>query len=99
MKKIVFCLLAIGMTTFANASNVKIEPVKPLPIKKELKLKVKKTETKLTKEDVVKDDELKTVTCWGWNAQNVFTSYSYSCFFCWGGSNNGCMSEGGLSAD
>lgn len=99
MKKIVFCILAIGMTTFASALNVKIEPVKPLPVKKELKLKVKKTETKPTKEDVVKADELKMVTCWGWNDSGVFTSHNYSCFFCWGGSNNGCMREGGLVAD
>ena len=97
MKKIVFCLLAIGMTAFASASNVKPVPVKPVPVKKEAFVKAKKITVKKSVALTVKEEEFKTVKCWGWDSSGHYSSHDYSCFFCWGGSHNGCMAEGGLN--
>ena len=41
MKKFIFCLLAIGMTVFASASNLKVSKFKTAIINKEKVLKTK----------------------------------------------------------
>ena len=103
MKKFLLCLLAIGMTAFASASNVNIEPVKPAPIKKEVTVKVKKnvitknsvisiTKNVVANNVVVNSDEVTTCTCYA-IIGGIRGSHSYSCFFCWGGCMTHCNSE------
>ena len=43
MKKFIFCLLAIGMTVFASASNLKISPSRSILIKKGVTLQNKES--------------------------------------------------------
>ena len=93
MKKIVFCLLAISMTAFASASNVK-----PVPVKKEAYAKVKKTAVKkLIISSIISDKEFKRVFCAGYSADGSYASGYYDCFFCWGGSHDGCLKANGLT--
>ncbi|CAH0334649.1 hypothetical protein FVB9288_00242 [Flavobacterium sp. CECT 9288] len=94
MKKIVFCLLAVGMTAFASASTGEIgKPVKET-VRKEIvsKKKLEKLKTVEVKEEV------KTVKCTlytGVTTSNPsgWETFEYSCFFCWGGSENGCLAS------
>ena len=85
MKKIVFSLLAIGVMTFANATESNVGKKK---LKQQKKEAVSKKEQK-----AVSQEEDKKVFCAIWDGDS-WEAYSYSCFFCWGGSHNGCIAEG-----
>ena len=43
MKKVIFCLLAIAMASFASASNVNLKSVKSALIKKEVTVEIGKS--------------------------------------------------------
>ncbi|CAM3800972.1 hypothetical protein FLGE108171_15430 [Flavobacterium gelidilacus] len=80
MKKLIFSLVATAMISsfgFANSG----EPIKE---KKEVK-----TESKTSKENNQNVEEVKTATCSATIGGSTYT-LEYSCFFCWGGADNGC---------
>ena len=79
MNKKLFTLVALGMLTLASAANEKTET-------KEIEKSKKESSAKEKNED-------KTVNCSIWDGNN-WVSHSYSCFFCWGGSQNGCIADG-----
>lgn len=90
------------MTAFASASTGEIgKPVKQT-VRKEIvsENKQKKLVTVEVKEEV------KTVTCTLYTGVTTtnpsgWETFEYSCFFCWGGSRNGCLAaaaeESGLA--
>jgi hypothetical protein len=78
MKKIFFTLVVLGMLTVASAANEKTET-------KEIEKPKKETSAKEKNED-------KTLSCSIWDG-NSWVTHEYSCFFCWGGSTNGCIAE------
>ena len=81
MKKFVFSLLAIASFSFASATEIKTgEPIKEKPASA---ITVAKNET------VKETEELKSVTCEA-VIDGVYYSTTYTCFFCWGGSDKGC---------
>lgn len=79
--------MAIAMFSFANATEIKTgEPVKEKVV----------TEIATVENEQVKEkEELKTVEC---TLIDPFTDelyvHTYSCFFCWGGSQNACLADG-----
>lgn len=81
MKKIVFSLVAIAMVSFASATEIKTgEPVKEKVV----------TESTVEKHETAKETEgLKVVSCDA-TINGIYVSTTYSCFFCWGGADNGC---------
>lgn len=85
MRKIILALLLMfSVFTFANTPPSEVNQ----------KVNVETLEKKAVEiVDSFKIDETKTVQC------VIFVDgepeiYEYSCFFCWGGSMNGCMAEG-----
>lgn len=85
MKKLVFSLVAMAAFSFANATEIKTgEPVKETE-KKEI--------VTVENEPVKETEELKTVTCTVLDRDGNWHVHSYSFFFCWGGSQNGCIAN------
>jgi hypothetical protein len=86
MKKFVFSLLAIGMMSFSASAAEGTVGKKIEPAKKET---VSKKKQKAVKKAALKNEEIKTVVC-EVSVGGVMHYGTYSCFFCWGGSANGC---------
>lgn len=78
-------------------ASTKIKPVKPEAFKKELIVKKKKSTIKKSISSIITNEEFKRVFCSGYAADGTFSSGYYDCFFCWGGSHNGCLSANGLT--
>ncbi len=73
--------MAITMFSFASATEIKTgEPTKD---------KAKVEIVTLENEPVKETEVLKTVTCDA-TINGIYVSTTYSCFFCWGGSEKGC---------
>lgn len=72
--------MTIGMMTVASASNGEVVKKIIIPAKTEIVVKQKM-------------EDIKTVTCTVYSGQGAtgWSTYSYSCFFCWGGSRDGCI--------
>ena len=85
MKKLVFSLIAIGMMTVASASNGEVVKKIIIPAKTEIVVKEK-------------IEEVKTVTCTIY-VNGHWVNHTYSCFFCWCGAMNGCISEAAKDND
>lgn len=77
MKKVIFTIIATAMISTIGFANNN-EPVKEV-----------KTEKSTSKENANNNEELKTVTCSATINGSTYTM-EYSCFFCWGGAENGC---------
>ncbi|MDR7208341.1 hypothetical protein [Flavobacterium piscis] len=76
MKKLIFSLVATVMITSFGFANPN-EPVK------------EKKDEKASKEKVKREEEVKKVSCSITIGDYTYSS-TYSCFFCWGGSDDGC---------
>lgn len=79
MKKVIFSLIATAMISSVSFANTN-EPVKE---KKEVETS---QNVSLNKQNT---EEVKTVTCSATINGSTYTM-EYSCFFCWGGADNGC---------
>ena len=45
-------------------------------------------------EPIKENEEFKTVTCTVYDGfTDSWYTHTYSCFFCWGGSNNACLAD------
>lgn len=88
--------MALGMFSVATAANGDGGKKLTEPVKKET-VKAKKVEVNTNANEAISvnsnEGELKTVTCYIY-VDGDFEEYTYSCFFCWGGSQNGCVAEG-----
>jgi hypothetical protein len=83
MKRLILTFVAtVFVTTIGFANNN--EPVK--------EKKLEKTEEISTVANFSKDEDVKTVTC-SVTINGVTYVTTYSCFFCWGGSDAGCKAQ------